>query len=62
MKCEHDWQHVGGVNSGCYKDCDCSVPLYQCSHCKDYDYGDNEEAVTMRENCTVVLKLLSTPW
>lgn len=40
----HDWKFVGGRNAGCSNDCGCSIPVYQCSRCGDYDYGDNPEA------------------
>lgn len=47
----HDWQHVGGRNAGCGDDCCCSVPVYRCARCGDYDYGNNQEAEEILGNC-----------
>lgn len=47
----HDWQFTGGCNAGCGKDCSCSVPVYLCAKCGDWDYGDNGEATEIRRNC-----------
>lgn len=51
-KAGHDWVSVGGRNAACeYEDCACSVPVHQCRRCKDYDYGDNDEAAKVRAEC-----------
>lgn len=42
---------IGGRNAGCSKDCVCSVPVHQCSKCKDCDYGDNAEASEIIRKC-----------
>lgn len=47
----HDWQFLGGANAGCCDTCGCSVPVYKCSKCGDCDYGDNDEAKQIREDC-----------
>lgn len=49
----HDWQHKGGCNAACELngDCCCSVPVHECSRCRDCDYGDNEEAHQVRAEC-----------
>lgn len=47
----HEWQSIGGCNAGCSDDCYCSVPVNECSRCGDCDYGDNEDAEQVRENC-----------
>ena len=51
----HDWQSTGGCNAGCNQgdDCGCSVPVHICSRCKACDYGDNEEAETVRRDCAL---------
>lgn len=46
----HKWVFTGGANCGCH-DCHCSVPVYRCQECGDYDYGDNEEADEIRSAC-----------
>jgi hypothetical protein len=48
---KHDWQHIGGKNAGCGPACDCSVPVKQCTVCKDFDYGDNPEAREIISEC-----------
>lgn len=48
----HDWQSVGGCNAGCSEWCGCSVPVNRCSRCGDWDYGENDDARRVRENCT----------
>ncbi len=50
----HDWQHMGGCNAGCDEMCGCSVPVHQCRRCKDWDYGNNEEAEQIRRECVSV--------
>ena len=50
----HDWEHMGGRNAACHEDCACSVPVYRCKRCGDYDYGDNIEAVNIRQQCADV--------
>jgi hypothetical protein len=49
----HDWQSLGGCNAGCDlgDDCYCSVPVNECSRCKDCDYGDNANADEVRREC-----------
>ena len=47
----HDWKQLGGSNCGCHEDACCSVPVYACTKCKDCDYGDNDEARKMRDDC-----------
>lgn len=47
----HDWQSLGGCNAGCGMDCSCSVPVHECSRCKDCDYGENAEAAEVRREC-----------
>jgi hypothetical protein len=47
----HDMHHIGGCNAGCGPDCSCSVPVFECSRCKDCDYGRNEEAEFIRRKC-----------
>ena len=52
LETNHDWQLLGGRNCGCYEyGYSCSFPVYQCTKCKDCDYGDNEEAVEIKNNC-----------
>jgi hypothetical protein len=46
----HLWEFHGGANCGCDGG-DCSVPVHRCVRCGDYDYGDNSEADTVREEC-----------
>jgi hypothetical protein len=47
----HDWQSIGGCNAGCDPNCSCSVPVNECTRCKDCDYGQNEEAAQVRRDC-----------
>jgi hypothetical protein len=53
LGCEngHDWKSVGGANAGCGKNCSCSVPVHECTRCGDSDYGQNDEAETIRDEC-----------
>lgn len=53
LGCEarHDMRLAGGCNAGCGPDCECSVPVYECSRCGDSDYGDNEDATAVRADC-----------
>lgn len=46
----HDMQSIGGCNCGC-PDGACSVPVNECTRCKDSDYGDNEDATEVRRLC-----------
>lgn len=48
-----DWVSYGGCNACCDLggDCCCSVPVYQCSKCGEFDYGHNDEARCVREEC-----------
>jgi hypothetical protein len=51
---EHDWVQIGGCNAGCHDDpstCGCSVPVHECSRCKDCDYGENPEAERIVAHC-----------
>lgn len=47
----HDWRSIGGCNAGCAEWCCCSVPVNECSRCRDCDYGENEEADRIRATC-----------
>lgn len=47
----HRWVSIGGCNAGCEPNCCCSVPVHECSVCKDCDYGENEEAKIIRKRC-----------
>lgn len=52
----HTWVLMGGRNCGCVdqdgRGCgSCSVPVYECSVCKDCDYGENDEARQIIEQC-----------
>jgi len=48
----HKWEIVGGANAGCHpRDCQCSIPVNECSVCGDCDYGENAEADEIRERC-----------
>lgn len=46
----HQWETIGGANCGC-EDGACSVPVRQCAVCGDCDYGENEDATNVRDNC-----------
>lgn len=54
-----DMQSIGGCNCGCLFSDDeghelpgaCSVPVLQCTRCGDVDYGDNDDARRVREDC-----------
>lgn len=47
----HRWVHIGGRNCGCGQ---CSIPVYECSRCKDCDYGENAEARDKIAKCALV--------
>lgn len=47
----HDWKHIGGRNAACSDDCGCSVPVYECTVCKDSDYGENTEGQKTLKEC-----------
>lgn len=47
----HTWKFFGGTNAGCHEACSCSVPVHECIVCGENDYGENDEAVGVRENC-----------
>lgn len=51
MEVGHRWVCLGGCNAGCSDHCSCSVPVHECSVCKDCDYGDNPEGDHIREKC-----------
>ena len=46
----HDWVFAGGRACNCEPAC-CSVPVYQCAKCGDYDYGYNDETREVEERC-----------
>lgn len=48
---DHDWVEQGGRNCGCHADAACSVPVFRCSRCKTFDYGDNAEAADIIARC-----------
>lgn len=47
----HDWKSLGGCNCGCHPEAQCSVPVNECTRCKDCDYGDNADAQEIRQRC-----------
>jgi hypothetical protein len=47
----HDWKHIGGCNAACCDDCGCSAPVHECTKCGDCDYGDNDEAESIKGRC-----------
>lgn len=49
----HDFRFIGGCNAGCElgAGCGCSVPVHECTKCGDCDYGDNDEAASIRAEC-----------
>lgn len=47
----HTWVFYGGRNAGCSNACQCSIPVNICSKCAECDYGDNKEAIQIREDC-----------
>ena len=56
MRCDHEWEQVGGRNAGCCGDCQCSVPVMVCTECGECDYGDNAEAKHIIDNCTIIVR------
>jgi len=54
----HNWRFSGGRNCGCeFEDGSkgqCSIPVYQCDGCGDYDYGDNDEAKEKSAHCAAL--------
>jgi hypothetical protein len=48
----HDWESTGGCNCGCERGY-CSMPVNVCRRCGDCDYGYNDEAISIRQNCAV---------
>jgi hypothetical protein len=46
----HCWECLGGANCGCESGT-CSVPVNECSVCRDCDYGDNADADQVRRQC-----------
>lgn len=50
----HTWVFHGGCNAGCDDICGCSVPVNVCSKCGDCDYGENDEATGIREQCAAL--------
>lgn len=53
----HDWKFVGGTNACCDGDphnCECSVPVHECTKCGASDYGDNDEADEVRATCAEI--------
>ena len=53
VNCEvkHEWVSAGGKCAMCCDTCSCSVPVYKCAVCGDYDYGDNDEAIETKRYC-----------
>lgn len=49
----HNWELTGGANCGC-KDGTCSVPVNTCARCGECDYGKNEEAEDVLQNCETI--------
>jgi hypothetical protein len=47
----HDWEFVGAKPCCCERGDGCSIPVFQCRICRDYDYGDNEERREIEYNC-----------
>lgn len=47
----HEWTDVGGCSAGCDQQCQCSVPVRQCSKCGDMDYGQNRDAKDIVAKC-----------
>jgi hypothetical protein len=47
----HNWVSLGGCNCGCHEDAACSVPVHECTRCKDCDYGENADAAETRRCC-----------
>ena len=48
----HAWRLVGGRACDCPDALGyCSFPVYRCSACGDYDYGDNDEARQIEADC-----------
>ena len=50
----HDWVSIGGCGCGCKKASlgySCSVPVNECRKCGDCDYGQNDDADTIRASC-----------
>lgn len=62
----HHWVHHGGMWCGCKGRVpdggkwsgSCSIPVYRCAGCGDYDYGVNGEAVDIRLRCAQAEDLL----
>ena len=49
----YTWVLAGGTACCCPESHGngCSLPVYQCAKCGDYDYGDNEEARAIIAKC-----------
>lgn len=47
----HEWIADGGCNAGCGPDCYCAVPVHICARCDISDYGANDEADFIRQEC-----------
>lgn len=50
----HRWISKGGMNAACEIGsdlCNCSIPVNMCAVCGDCDYGENDEARQIREDC-----------
>lgn len=50
----HSWVFAGGCNASCNHpedNCQCSIPVYECSVCGVCDYGDNDEAREIISTC-----------
>lgn len=51
---KHNWVFYGGRSCSCDRvesKPTCSVPVYRCVSCGDFDYGDNEEAAEVIATC-----------
>lgn len=47
----HAWKFIGCRACGCERSGGCSIPVHRCTVCNDCDYGENEEACRIEENC-----------
>ncbi len=57
----HDWISSGGCCAGCHRDCNCSVPVNECSRCGALDYGLNPEAFQIVAMCEIRANLEDLP-
>ena len=55
----HRWRHTGARACCCelidedtaLVSGECSIPVYRCADCGDYDYGENAEAAQVKADC-----------